>query len=161
MTARLLRAMLWLLMALAWSAQAVVQAPEAEGAPAVEQRLRVLSSELRCLVCQNQSLADSHADLAIDLRNQVREQIKAGKSDEQIRKWLTDRYGDFVLYRPPLKMTTVLLWVGPGLLLVAALAGLFLTLRRRQAQLQQAPLSEEERARADALLGSRSGPSHP
>lgn len=135
-------------------------APDAEADPATEQRLRNLSAELRCLVCQNQSLADSHADLAIDLRNQVREQMKAGKSDEQIRVWLTDRYGDFVLYRPPLKTTTILLWAGPAVLLVAAVAALFINLRNRRRTLQQAELTEEERARADALLGSRSDTSH-
>ena len=76
-----------------------------------------LASELRCLVCQNQSLADSHADLAIDLRNQVREQMKAGKTDDEIRAWLTQRYGDFVLYRPPVKITTMAAVVRPFLLL--------------------------------------------
>jgi cytochrome c-type biogenesis protein CcmH len=141
----------------AWAAQT----RDADDDPAVEQRLKSLSAELRCLVCQNQSLADSNADLAIDLRNQVREQIKAGKSDTQIRTWLTERYGDFVLYRPPLKTTTILLWAGPAALLVVALSGLFLRLRHRRTQVPQFELSEEERARADALLGSRSGASRP
>lgn len=155
MSGRTLALLVWLLAAVSGPAYSA-SAPEADGDPATEQRLKNLSAELRCLVCQNQSLADSHADLAIDLRNQVREQIKAGKSDEQIRSWLTDRYGDFVLYRPPLKTTTVLLWAGPAVLLVAAVAGLFINLRNRRRTLQQAELTEEERARADALLGSRS-----
>ena len=129
------------------------EAPPAADDPALEQRLKDMASELRCLVCQNQSLADSNADLAIDLRNQVRAQMKAGKSDAEIRTWLTDRYGDFVLYRPPLKSSTVLLWLGPALLLALALAALAITLRRRRQRLAQAgELSDEERARAEALL---------
>lgn len=129
------------------------------GDPVVEQRLKALSHELRCLVCQNQSLADSNADLAVDLRNQVREQIVAGRSDAEIRSWLTERYGDFVLYRPPLKTTTVLLWLGPLLLLAAALASLYLTLRRRrrQAAAQDVELTEAERMRAESLLSTGEG----
>ncbi|HZP85530.1 MAG TPA: cytochrome c-type biogenesis protein [Burkholderiales bacterium] len=148
------------LLSLAACAAHAAQSVDADGDPAVEQRLRNLANELRCLVCQNQSLADSHADLAIDLRNEVREQIKAGKSDAQIRVWLTERYGDFVLYRPPLKATTVLLWVGPAILLAAALIALVVTLRRRRLRIEPSELSETERARAEALLGSRSDPSH-
>lgn len=142
------------LLACAWSVSAEQAAPV--GDPAVEQRLKDLSNELRCLVCQNQSLADSNADLAVDLRNQVREQIVAGRSDEQIRAWLTERYGDFVLYRPPLKSTTLMLWLGPALLLVVALAALFLALRRRRRALQTVggELTEAERQRADALLAA-------
>jgi cytochrome c-type biogenesis protein CcmH len=98
----------------------------AEAAPAVdlrpdaalEARVQALAAELRCLVCQNQSLADSHADLAVDLKNQVREQLRAGRSEAQVMAYMTDRYGDFVLYRPPLKAVTLLLWLGPALLLV-------------------------------------------
>jgi cytochrome c-type biogenesis protein CcmH len=117
-----------------------------------------LATELRCLVCQNQSLADSHADLAIDLRNQVREQMKAGKTDDEIRAWLTQRYGDFVLYRPPVRSTTALLWVGPFLLLLVGLVGLGLYLRRRRQVIGQPQLTEEERARAQALLHPDQGP---
>jgi cytochrome c-type biogenesis protein CcmH len=127
--------------------------------PVLEQRLMTLSAELRCLVCQNQSLADSHADLAVDLRNQIREQMKAGKSDEQIRAWLTERYGDFVLYRPPVKSSTALLWFGPFILLIAAVATLLVYLQRRRRQAARAPLSDEERARAEALLRIDSGSS--
>ena len=100
--------------------------------PALEKRVMALAVELRCLVCQNQTIADSHAELAVDLRNQIRTMLQQGQSDDQIRRYMTDRYGDFVLYKPPFKATTALLWVGPPLLLVAALAALFVMLRRRQ-----------------------------
>lgn len=85
---------------------------------ALEARVQSLAAELRCLVCQNQSLADSNADLAIDLKNQVREQLRAGRSESEVMAYMTNRYGDFVRYRPPFKATTLLLWLGPGLLLV-------------------------------------------
>ena len=88
-------------------------------------------AELRCLVCQNQTIADSHADLAVDLRNQIREMLRQGQSERQIIDYMTARYGDFVLYRPPLKVNTALLWFGPALLLVGGLATLFIVLRRR------------------------------
>jgi cytochrome c-type biogenesis protein CcmH len=120
--------------------------------PVLEQRLMRLAKELRCLVCQNESLADSHADLANDLRDQIRGQMRAGQSDEQIKSWLTQRYGDFVLYRTPVKATTVVLWFGPFALLLAGLAGLFLYLRRRRVRVGQPGLTPEERARARALL---------
>jgi cytochrome c-type biogenesis protein CcmH len=100
--------------------------------PEVEARMMVLATELRCLVCQNQTIADSHAELAVDLRQQIREMVGRGMNDDQIRAYMTERYGDFVLYNPPLKPTTALLWLGPALLLVAALATLFVVLRRRQ-----------------------------
>ena len=99
--------------------------------PVLEARMLAIASELRCLVCQNQTIADSHADLAQDLRRQVREMLARGDSDRQIIDYMTARYGDFVLYRPPLKATTALLWFGPGLLMVAGLAALVLVLRRR------------------------------
>jgi cytochrome c-type biogenesis protein CcmH len=123
---------------------------------AVQARLDHLARELRCLVCQNQSLADSNADLAVDLRNRVREQIQAGKSDAEIRTWLTERYGDFVLYRPPFKASTMLLWLGPTVRLLGGLALLVLAVHRRRERLGETALTDEERARADALL--RSGP---
>ena len=91
-----------------------------------------LAAELRCLVCQNQTLADSHADLAVDLREQLRAMIKRGDSDEQILAYMTARYGDFVLYRPPVKVTTWLLWFGPGVLLLGGLAALVWIIRKRQ-----------------------------
>ena len=120
--------------------------------PVLEQRLMRLAKELRCLVCQNESLADSHADLAADLRDQIRGQMRAGQSDEQIKSWLTQRYGDFVLYRTPVKSTTVVLWFGPFALLVVGLAGLILYLRRRRSRVGQPGLTPEERTRARALL---------
>jgi cytochrome c-type biogenesis protein CcmH len=99
--------------------------------PVLEARVMRIASELRCLVCQNQTIADSHADLAQDLRRQVREMLQRGETDQQVTDYMTARYGDFVLYRPPVKATTMLLWFGPGMLLVAGLGGLVLTLRRR------------------------------
>lgn len=130
------------------------EAPPLAEDPAVEARVMDLATVLRCLVCQNQTLADSNAELAVDLRNQVREQVKAGRSDEQIIDYLVARYGDFVLYRPPVKMTTVLLWVGPFVLLVAGLAGLVLTLRRRARA--QATASGAEGDATDAADGVNS-----
>ena len=111
----------------AWAAEA----PEAAADPALEARMVHITSELRCLVCQNQTIADSHADLASDLRRQVREMLQQGRSDRDIIDYMTARYGDFVLYRPPLKATTWLLWFGPGLLLVVGVAAFVLILRRR------------------------------
>jgi cytochrome c-type biogenesis protein CcmH len=110
--------------------QAKEAAPAADD-PVLEARMVALTSELRCLVCQNQTIADSHAGLAVDLRNQVRDMLKRGDTDEQILEYMTARYGDFVLYRPPLKSKTALLWFGPGVLLVGGLSILFLVLRRR------------------------------
>lgn len=139
------------------------EAPPLAEDPVVEARVMNLATVLRCLVCQNQTLADSNAELAVDLRNQVREQIKAGRSDEQIIDYLVARYGDFVLYRPPVRTSTVLLWAGPFVLLVAGLAGLVVTLRRR-ARAQTAPGAEQPdsvdaavRARAKALLDEPGG----
>src|SRR3954462_6220222 len=97
----------------------------------LDRRVAHLAHELRCLVCQNQTLADSNAPLAVDLRNQVREQLKAGKSERDVVDFLVARYGDFVLYRPPLKATTVLLWTGPFVLLAFGLFLLFLRIRRK------------------------------
>ena len=99
--------------------------------PALEARMLAITGELRCLVCQNQTIADSHADLAVDLRQEVREMLKRGMTDDQVRRYMTDRYGDFILYRPPLKATTAVLWLGPALLLAVALLALALVIRRR------------------------------
>jgi cytochrome c-type biogenesis protein CcmH len=99
--------------------------------PALEARMLAITGELRCLVCQNQTIADSHADLAVDLRQEVREMLKRGMTDDQVRRYMTDRYGDFILYRPPLKATTAVLWLGPALLLAVALLALVLVIRRR------------------------------
>jgi cytochrome c-type biogenesis protein CcmH len=110
-----------------------------------------LAEQLRCLVCQNQSIAESNAELANDLRAQIREQIAAGRSDDEIVAYMVDRYGDFVLYRPPLKATTVLLWAGPALLLVGGVVVLTRNVRRRQ-QTAEVALTDEERKHAEALL---------
>src|SRR5262245_10258272 len=122
----------------------------AQDDPALEKRVHQLSSELRCLVCQNQTLADSSAPLAVDLRNQVREQLKSGKSERDVIEFLTARYGDFVLYRPPLKASTVLLWTGPFILLAFGLFLLFQRIRRKAPPPPE--LSEGERERAAKLL---------
>ena len=124
----------------------------AEDGIALEKRVQRISEELRCLVCQNQSLADSHADLAVDLKNQVREKLKQGASEKDVINFMTERYGDFVLYRPPMKATTLLLWFGPGLLLVAGLIALFMRLRSRAASAAAPALTDAQRARAAALL---------
>ena len=106
-------------------------APPEAADPALEARMVRITSELRCLVCQNQTIADSNAGLAVDLRRETRELLKQGKSDAEVVDYMTARYGDFVLYRPPLRATTVLLWFGPALLLVVGGTVLVLTLRRR------------------------------
>ena len=120
--------------------------------PQVEARLKTLAVELRCLVCQNQTLADSNAPLAEDLRREVREMIAKGMSDKEIIDFLVQRYGDFVLYRPPWKASTTLLWLGPFLLLIAGATGLVFALRRRQKKLADVTLSEEEHNRVAQLL---------
>jgi len=125
--------------------------------PAVEQRLMKLSKELRCLVCQNETLADSQADLAADLRGEIREQIKAGKSDKEIIEFLTARYGQFILYRPQVTPTTYLLWFGPFVLLLGGLFVLFTYIKQRRDSVVEKPLSADERRRAEELLGSASG----
>jgi cytochrome c-type biogenesis protein CcmH len=121
------------------------------GDEALEQRVRGLSQQLRCLVCQNETIADSQADLASDLRQQIREQMQAGRSNAEIITFLTDRYGDFILYRPPLKPRTLALWLGPFVLVAAFLSMLFRFLNRWQS-LRIRSLSVEERRRAQALL---------
>ncbi len=120
--------------------------------PELEKRVLNLSKELRCLVCQNETLADSRADLAVDLRNEVREQMKAGKSDKEIFAFLTARYGDFVLYRPPVRPTTYLLWFGPFALLIAGLAVLYRYVKTRRTLISEQPLSPDERRRAEEIL---------
>ncbi len=128
------------------------EAPTAAADPVLEKRVMALAEELRCLVCQNQTIADSHAELAIDLKNQIREKLKAGMSEEKIKDYMVARYGDFVLYRPPVQANTAPLWFGPFALLVAALAGLFYYLLRRRRVTPAEPLSEAEQARVRALL---------
>ena len=119
--------------------------------PVVEQRLLVIAEEVRCLVCQNESLAGSRADLAQDLRREIRSLIKQGKTDKEVMDFLVSRYGDYVRYRPPVKPTTWLLWGGPFVLLAAGLAALVLFVRRRR--MTSTPLSPEEQREAAALLG--------
>lgn len=124
--------------------------------PAIEQRLNKLSHELRCLVCQNETLAESRADLAEDLRDEIRVQMKAGKSDKEIIAFLTDRYGQFILYRPQVTPTTYLLWFGPFILLVGGLLILFRYIKQRRDSIAEQPLSSEDRRRAEELLQPRS-----
>jgi cytochrome c-type biogenesis protein CcmH len=141
----------FLLFALLAAPVAAKEAAPAAADPALEKRVMALAEELRCLVCQNQTLAESNAPLAEDLRNQLREQIRGGKSDKEVVDFLVERYGDFVLYRPPLKGTTILLWFGPLLLLATGLAVLLRRVRRRRAG-GETPVSDADRKRAAKLL---------
>jgi cytochrome c-type biogenesis protein CcmH len=124
--------------------------------PVLEERMMNLATGLRCLVCQNQSLAESNAELAVDLRNEIREQMRRGASNQDVVDYLVARYGDFVLYRPPLKASTLLLWSGPAILLLLGIGFLVRTLLRRRAQIVPTPLSAAARARAQELLGTNS-----
>ena len=124
----------WLLLGLLWmavGAYAKPAVPESDD-PALEARVLAIAEELRCLVCQNETIAASHADLAVDLRKQIRLKLKAGQSQTQIVDFMVERYGDFVLYRPPFKGTTLLLWLGPFLLLTLAVLALAINIRRRR-----------------------------
>lgn len=144
-----------LLCALSLSAFAPADAKEAPPVAqdeAAEKRLVAISSELRCLVCQNESLAGSQAELANDLRREIRTMIQTGKSDNEIMEFMVNRYGDFVRYRPPLKGTTLILWFGPLLLLAGGLISLFVFLRRRTRTLPDQPLSAAELRKAERLL---------
>ena len=143
---------LWVLMLLVPSLATAYEAQPLAANPQVEARLKALAVELRCLVCQNQTLADSNAPLAEDLRREVREMIAKDMSDKEIIDFLVQRYGDFVLYRPPWKASTTLLWLGPFLLLIAGATALVLALRRRQKKFTDVSLSEEERSRVAQLL---------
>jgi cytochrome c-type biogenesis protein CcmH len=140
-----------LLFCLAFSLAAKDARPSAAD-PVLEERVMQLSKELRCLVCQNETLADSRADLAEDLRAQIREQMKAGKSDREIIKYLTDRYGKFILYNPPVDPTTYLLWFGPFVLLLGGLFILFRYVKQRRELIVEQPLSADDRQRAETLL---------
>lgn len=128
----------------------LVGAAQAQEDPVLEKRFVRLTEHLRCLVCQNQSIAESHAELAMDLKRQVREMLLAGRSDSEISDYMVQRYGDFVLYEPPFKASTLLLWAGPATLLLGGLGAFAWTLRRRAAQ--AAGLDEAQRAAARALL---------
>ena len=144
------------LISLVMLAAAAPSAPD----PVLEQRVVDVASELRCLVCQNQTLADSNAPLAVDLREQIREKMRQGESERAVVDYMVARYGDFVLYRPPFKATTVLLWAGPVLLALAGLAALFLSLARRRRG-SRSELSDEDRARAQRLLAGDGDPERP
>ena len=144
---RLFAALLFAVTTAAFGQASEVAKPDA----GTERRLKGLAEELRCLVCQNQTIADSHAPLAVDLRNQIRGQIADGRSDDQIRAYMVERYGDFVLYRPPFKATTLVLWVGPFLLLAA---GAFAAWRiaRRRTRAEAPKVTGERRAEIEELL---------
>jgi len=131
MANRFLQTILAFVVACSMGAAWANEAAPASADPALEARMMAISSELRCLVCQNQTIADSHAELAVDLRTQVREMLQAGKTNAQITDYMTARYGDFVLYRPPFKALTALLWIGPGAMVLIGLGALFVVLRRR------------------------------
>ncbi len=121
--------------------------------PALEQRARDLSHQIRCVVCQSQSVAESDADIARDMRGLIREQIAAGRSDQEIRDYLVARYGDFVLFEPPFKASTYVLWIGPFALMVVGLAGVLVYFRRRAAApAAGAPLSAAEQRRVAEIL---------
>jgi cytochrome c-type biogenesis protein CcmH len=150
---RLLVICLWCL-SLAASAQTAQPTPED---PVANKRAVQLAEQLRCLVCQNQSIAESNAELAVDLRGQIREQIAQGKSDTEITGYMVDRYGDFVLYRPPVKASTWLLWFGPVVLLLIAIFALLRYLRERRRQIEQRPLTEDEQREARLLLSGGEG----
>jgi len=145
------------LLAACLSLSAKEATPEAAD-PALEARMVKITSELRCLVCQNQTIADSNASLAVDLRREARALIKQGKSDAEVVDYMTARYGDFVLYRPPLRATTMLLWFGPALMLVAGAAVLVIVLRRRSRMAADAFDADDEIAdepgAVDAALAS-------
>ena len=142
---------------LAAGGAAAGEAAPASNDPALEARVMEIAAELRCLVCQNQTIADSHAPLAQDLREQIRTQLKAGSGEGEIMSYMVARYGDFVLYRPPVKATTVLLWGGPLLLAVLGLLFLARRLRTRRASPPEKALSPEEKAEAAAILNDTKG----
>jgi cytochrome c-type biogenesis protein CcmH len=140
----------FVLCALAAPAGMAADAVPTEMDPVSAARAVKLAEKLRCLVCQNQTIADSNAELANDLRAQIREQIAAGRTDDEILDYMVARYGDFVLYQPPLKATTILLWAGPALLVVG---GAFVLLRNLRRRIQpDAPLSDDDRERARRML---------
>lgn len=150
-----MRGLLVIIASLLMAAQAATAAPAVDLASdaVLEARVNEVSAELRCMVCQNQSLADSHAELALDLKNQVREQLRAGRSADEVVAFMTERYGDFVRYRPALKASTLLLWLGPLLLLAAASFALWRRLRENtRPEEQEEVLSPERQAQAARLL---------
>jgi cytochrome c-type biogenesis protein CcmH len=147
--------LLMILFALSFSSPFAKDATPLADDPVTEQRLISISEEMRCLVCQNESLAGSRSDLANDLRREIRTLIKEGKSDDQIRNFMVERYGDFVLYRPPVKPITWLLWIGPFIILLIGIAVLFTYLRRRNSAVTTIALSDDDNKRIDALLNAK------
>lgn len=147
------RVLLAVMLGIAVAANAA-EAPSAVDDPVLEKRVMEVSEELRCLVCQNQTVADSHAELAVDLKNQVRDMLKSGKSEREIKDYMVQRYGDFVLYRPPVKSSTWVLWIGPFVLLVGAIGFYLAKLKQRARRMQsgEGQLSDEQHHRALALL---------
>lgn len=136
------------------------QAKEAEyanGDPLINQRVMDVSAELRCLVCQGQSLADSHSEFAVDMRNQIQEMMEDGRSNREVINFLVERYGETIRYRPSLNATTMLLWFGPALLLLTGIGVLYFNVLRRKKQIKDQPLSVEDQHRAEALLQQESG----
>jgi len=150
---RMIRLLLAVVLLLAAPVLLAKEAAPLAADPEMEKRVNDITSELRCLVCQNQTIADSHAELAIDLKNQVRDMVRNGQTQEQIVDYMVQRYGDFVLYRPPVKSTTILLWTGPFLLLVIGLMVLVINLRQRSTLVpDDAPLTSEENEKLKTLL---------
>lgn len=144
---------LMLLFPLAWAKEA---APVAED-PEIERRMVALSEDLRCLVCQNETIAASRADFANDLRREIREQMQANKTDQEIVDFMVARYGDFVLYRPPVKSTTLFLWFGPFIFLLIGATVLIVYLKRRRKQIEEPVLSEQQLKQAETLLKEGKG----
>ncbi len=140
-----------LIPSLVWAKEAFPVAEDLE----VEKRMLAITMDLRCLVCQNESIADSRADFSNDMRREIRQKIKENKSDEEIIQFLVDRYGDFVLYNPPMKPTTLLLWFGPILLFVIGFISLLTFLKRRREQIEEISLSEAEQTKAENLLNEK------
>ena len=147
------RLLLSLLLAFAASLATAQEARPLAEDPVLEAKVMQIAEGLRCLVCQNETIAASHADLAVDLRKQIRQKLQQGQSEAQIVDFMVQRYGDFVLYKPPLKRSTWLLWGGPFVLLAVALAVLAVNIRRRRATAAAAPLRADELERARRLLG--------
>lgn len=148
-------ALVTLVLALIGMGAAAKEAPLLASDPALEARVMALAEELRCLVCQNESLAASHADLAVDLRQEIREKLAAGQSEQQVVDFLVARYGEFVLYRPRFGATTLLLWLGPFVLLLVAALVLVRAIRKQGATASAAQLSQEQTLRVRELLGAR------
>lgn len=149
-----------LFIVLSWSVAAIAkEAAPVMGDAVLQERVMKLAGELRCLVCQGESLAESHSDFAADMLRKIRELVEQGKSDQEVKDYLVQRYGDFILYRPPLTSMTVLVWFGPLIFLAVGAGLLIFNLRRRRARITVAPLSAEEQARVKNLLNEGTGDS--